>query len=1267
MNPVSAFFRFTLLRTFLFHALPALALGAAAALFAPSPAQAQPVDTLEVFVLYIEFEDERDAGDEPTTTGRGVFGSATGKDHEYTLDPTGSAKRRSADYLLKRFDFAQDYFDKVSGGRVVIKPRIFPPPDGNNLVNNPPRLKDRMKAYNPAFEDKDAKQKTSDFSLQRAIQLMRFVSETAAEHNTVSNDADNPFKVAFTEAAANPSPNKHRAFLIFHAGHSRLVDGGTLGYLGADTPNDFTDFFVTKGDFKYLGDSANTITALKRDSLGVIVKGATGDTTVSQFMMLSESASQDGVNWGINGILINQLARQMGMPDLFDVVKGISSVGTFDVMDFAGYNTMQGFIPILPSAWVRTFMGWDEPRVARPADAGNGTYSEYRIHAADQPGPGRTRALKVPLNEREYLLIENRQRAGRDTAVTVWFSKPANDLDYNFTKDSSVTVPYAFIDSLFLDSLCTGTGPNPCATKTPNPHKPQGVITKASHYDMGLPGNGLLVWHVNEWFMELILPSGAVNAYLGDTLRSQYKGLELVEADGVLSIGKEFSDPLGQPAFDYGTARDMLPHVYRKRKNPPKDTTWGARDTLTILGAQGFANTNAWNDGRTHIRIEAILPPNPLLTAGVSSFSGDSVYSVRDSVITVRVHWADSLTNRTVARAPGSLWPVRTAAVRGGHAVSIIRDETGRAYVVSAADTGFVQTYASTGRPALAARDTVRDQAFYDSVTVLLSSGNSRSDNAAPVNSLIDSAGTLLGTATSGDSVLAVLTARGLRLVRPRADSLAAAWDTTVTPRLRGGLDTLLPFAGKAGPMVWGGRVYALDSTGALRGWNLDGGAPLTAPLPAGGDWHALAGIIVKSSTDSAQVLVGGRMHGVGAAVLVSPTGDTTNLQPKWGPRWLGEQADSLETFTVTVSDFDRDTAGHDDALLLGARGAALIFKAQPGVSQGTAFPGWPQRLPRSNTFQDSLGSYVGEDASPPALTDLDRDGHPDIVFSGANGVYAYDWRGASLRGWPFRPQQRQLVGFGYANRHQPGGVIGSTPLAVSLRGSPVVLVATPDGLVYAADSAGKAVKYSSFLPELGKGTGSLMSNKADWPLTAGGLTLDSLRPATVHLALATLDSGVTSASAATRDLSLIAYSATGSLNAWILREARPGALNWPQPGGDAGRSQRLDASLLPRAAATGPAEAIEEFHLYPSPLRGGVAKVHLKLGTEAATGARVRVYDLSGRVVKDERWDVRAGGTQPTRTLDLRHLGPDVYSVLCEVTFPGGKKTKWQKLGVVK
>jgi hypothetical protein len=187
------------------------------------------------------------------------------------------------------------------------------------------------------------------------------------------------------------------------------------------------------------------------------------------------------------------------------------------------------------------------------------------------------------------------------------------------------------------------------------------------------------------------------------------------------------------------------------------------------------------------------------------------------------------------------------------------------------------------------------------------------------------------------------------------------------------------------------------------------------------------------------------------------------------------------------------------------------------------------------------------------------------------------------------------------------------------------------------------------------------MSNRADWPLTAGGLTLDSTRAPFVHISLARLDPG-----SGAEGLDLIAQTASGSLNVWTLRDAQHSASNWAVPGGDFGRSQRLDASVLADTVVVVPAESIEEFHLYPSPLRGGIAKIHLKIGARA-NSARIRVYDLSGRAVKDESFAILAGGTQPVRTLDLSRLGPDVYSVLCEVSFPGGKKSKWQRLGVVK
>src|SRR5690606_5610541 len=131
-------------------------------LLAKTAANGEP-DTLEVFVLYVEFADETQGGssDDPGTTGKGTFGSDT-RYTDYTLDPNGPTLRQSAYYLTKRFELMQDYFGKVSAGQVVMEPRLFPPPAGDSIMA-PLHLSTRMASYNPAIEDKEAKQKTSEF------------------------------------------------------------------------------------------------------------------------------------------------------------------------------------------------------------------------------------------------------------------------------------------------------------------------------------------------------------------------------------------------------------------------------------------------------------------------------------------------------------------------------------------------------------------------------------------------------------------------------------------------------------------------------------------------------------------------------------------------------------------------------------------------------------------------------------------------------------------------------------------------------------------------------------------------------------------------------------------------------------------------------------------------------------------------------------------------------------------------------------------------
>jgi hypothetical protein len=314
-------------------------------------------------------------------------------------------------------------------------------------------------------------------------------------------------------------------------------------------------------------------------------------------MSISESASQDGLNWGINGTIASQIGRELGLPYSYDVVKGFSRLGYYDLMDFAGANAGNGFFPSLPNAWMRGVRkGW--VRVDEVSPRMNEKIT-VEICAAGYAGCAATDAqiVKIPINGNEYILLENRQRAHRaDGKIRVKMDNGA-----------SVEIP---ADSLQQYFLADGKH-----------SEIKGIIESIDAPDAALPASGIAAWHVNDWYADSLVPYGAINAWGGDTFRDHQFGISLIEASGVLLLGKEFRGASGESAYYFGSGSDLLPHKKFNDKN--------SHDVVSSINPSGYANTASAFGGYSGIKITALPPEGAAQERTMNPLTGDSVITWR--------------------------------------------------------------------------------------------------------------------------------------------------------------------------------------------------------------------------------------------------------------------------------------------------------------------------------------------------------------------------------------------------------------------------------------------------------------------------------------------------------------------------------------------------------------------------------------------------------------------------------------------------------------
>ncbi|MFP4521297.1 MAG: hypothetical protein ACLFQK_04055 [Fibrobacterota bacterium] len=469
-------------------------------------------------------------------------------------------------YFSAHMEFVKNYYDKVSSGRMSIDYRI---------VDTVVSLDREMAYYRPLKEPEES---NDEYGERLNRKIMEFCSDVVNAYE------DTGFVFDLSDTSW---------FLIFHAGVSALTDGGELGELGADSPNDFVDSYISPLDFRRYSSYAGSETIAGRT--GIPVNSGAG--VIDKIMISSETASQDSLFWGINGILVNQTARAAGLPNLFDTDDGVTAVGNFCLMDFSGYfSSFRGYVPPYPSAWCREYLGWVEPVEAVP-----GKDSVYTVTSVQRDSTGSMGSvLKVRISDNEYFLIENRIRTHNsiDTLEIRTYEGAVSKMTFDPDKQAD-----------FFESK-EGT-------------KNAGIVISSSSYDLGLPASGLLVWHINEKVVSAGIASDEVNA------DKDNRGVALKEADGSKAIGYEYESLLGS-YYDYGSGSDVYPHY-----------NLTTEDSVFIFGPYTRPSTESSNGAPSHIKI-SFEPSSGALKENTESFLGDSIVNYRSAEFKVKITWGRS-------------------------------------------------------------------------------------------------------------------------------------------------------------------------------------------------------------------------------------------------------------------------------------------------------------------------------------------------------------------------------------------------------------------------------------------------------------------------------------------------------------------------------------------------------------------------------------------------------------------------------------------------
>ena len=349
---------------------------------------------------------------------------------------------------------------------------------------------------------------------------------------------------------------KYDVFLIFHAGVGRDISlPGSIG-----NERDLPSVYLSDKAFKEIyGETFE----------GIPVSGGSFNISNSMIIPETESRELETISGNflfeitINGLICASIGSHLGLPDLFDTETGLSAIGRFGLMDGQSIFAYLGTYPPEPSPWSKIKLGWAEAVTLDIQNADVSIITDVVATISD------TVILKVPLNSTEYYLIENRQRDANKDGSIVTYVNNGSVLTKTFLKDT--TGYYSFS----VDSL-------------------SGVIINVDEFDWAVPGNGIVIWHIDENVINEKIADNEVNT---DKNR---RGVDVEEADGVQDIGERFFTIFGDEVIGEGFEEDfwyaanpseLFQNRFAKDTRPNTRTNTGANSLITMKNFSEIANT----------------------------------------------------------------------------------------------------------------------------------------------------------------------------------------------------------------------------------------------------------------------------------------------------------------------------------------------------------------------------------------------------------------------------------------------------------------------------------------------------------------------------------------------------------------------------------------------------------------------------------------------------------------------------------------------------